>query len=250
MSFVDRIVYRFIHRTRHGDGDRVHDEVGGAHHGHGDRQSADATHGPGVRHTPGPGRTDDLIEPGRFSGEHADRYAQRSRTRSRTRFYRRIARDVARLAPPDGHVLDVGTGPGTLLLEIARPRPDLRATGVDVEPAMVRTAAQAAREEALADRVAVHAADVTDLPLAAAGVAVAVAAVTGAPGQAGRGAAHERGPGRRPGAPPPVVDFGSVSHEPPAAAVAAAAPTARAERSRRWAWGLPALATWEARIRA
>src|SRR5690606_30465034 len=250
MSFVDRIVYRFIHRTRHGDGDRVHDEVGGAHHGHGDRQSADATHGPGVRHTPGPGRTDDLIEPGRFSGEHADRYAQRSRTRSRTRFYRRIARDVARLAPPDGHVLDVGTGPGTLLLEIARSRPDLRATGVDVEPAMVRTAAQAAREESLADRVAVHAADVTDLPLAAAGVDVVVATLTAHHWPDVRAAVHELVRVLRPGGTLLVVDFGSVVHEPLVAALAAAAPTARVERSRRWAWGLPALATWEARIRA
>src|SRR5690606_3794034 len=45
--------------------------------------------------------------------------------------YRRLARDIAGFAPDGGHVLDVGTGPGVLLAELARIRPDLRLTGVD-----------------------------------------------------------------------------------------------------------------------
>ena len=33
------------------------------------------------------------------------------------RMYRRFAADIAQLAPPDADVLDIGTGPGVLLVE-------------------------------------------------------------------------------------------------------------------------------------
>ncbi|MDQ2625241.1 MAG: hypothetical protein M3Y20_08805, partial [Actinomycetota bacterium] len=101
MSIVDRIVYRFIHRNKHGEAGRAHDEVGGAHHAHAGH--AHAGHGSvGQGHgadDDGPHEHGDLTEPGRFGGEHAERYAKRSRSWSRRRFYRRIARDVAQLAP-------------------------------------------------------------------------------------------------------------------------------------------------------
>ncbi|HLT11379.1 MAG TPA: class I SAM-dependent methyltransferase [Micromonosporaceae bacterium] len=54
--------------------------------------------------------------------------------------YRRLARDIAGFAPDGGHVLDVGTGPGVLLAELARIRPDLRLTGVDPSADMVDAA--------------------------------------------------------------------------------------------------------------
>jgi ubiquinone/menaquinone biosynthesis C-methylase UbiE len=54
--------------------------------------------------------------------------------------YRRIADDIAMAAPHGGEVLDVGTGPGVLLVEIAKRRPDLRLTGVDLSADMVATA--------------------------------------------------------------------------------------------------------------
>jgi ubiquinone/menaquinone biosynthesis C-methylase UbiE len=54
--------------------------------------------------------------------------------------YRRLARDVATLVPEGGAVLDVGTGPGVLLVELARRRPDLRVTGLDRSPDMVSAA--------------------------------------------------------------------------------------------------------------
>jgi len=54
--------------------------------------------------------------------------------------YRRLARDIARTAPHGAAVLDVGTGPGVLLAELARLRPDLRLTGVDLSSDMVAAA--------------------------------------------------------------------------------------------------------------
>lgn len=54
--------------------------------------------------------------------------------------YRRIAADVVTALRPEASVLDVGTGPGRLLVEIAQLRPDLRVTGVDPASDMVDTA--------------------------------------------------------------------------------------------------------------
>jgi ubiquinone/menaquinone biosynthesis C-methylase UbiE len=75
------------------------------------------------------------------------------------RIYRRLARDIADVAPKDAAVLDVGTGPGVLLAELARLRPDLRLTGIDLSPDMV-----AAARKNVADRATVQVADVADLP--------------------------------------------------------------------------------------
>ena len=52
--------------------------------------------------------------------------------------YRRLAADVAGAAPNGGTVLDIGTGPGVLLVELAARRPDLRLTGVDLSADMIR----------------------------------------------------------------------------------------------------------------
>ncbi|HEY8453060.1 MAG: class I SAM-dependent methyltransferase [Micromonosporaceae bacterium] len=54
--------------------------------------------------------------------------------------YRRLAADVAAAAPHGAAVLDVGTGPAVLLVELARLRPDLRLTGVDPSADMVAAA--------------------------------------------------------------------------------------------------------------
>lgn len=230
VSLVDRIVFRLIHRR------------GATAHVHGAHEHAPEHAG---RQTPGRDGSDDLTAPGRFAGEHADRYATSSRSRGRRRFYRRIARDVARLTPDGGHVLDVGTGPGMLLLEIARSRPDLRATGVDLEPAMVEIAARLADDEGLAARVTFHAADVTALPLDAGSVDVAVATLTAHHWADVPGAVRELVRVLRPGGTLLVVDFRSAVHEPLTAALAAEAPGASPRRTTRWAWSLPALAAWE-----
>lgn len=56
------------------------------------------------------------------------------------RAYRRIAADVAAGAPEGAAILDVGTGPGVLLVELAKRRPDLQLTGIDISPDMITAA--------------------------------------------------------------------------------------------------------------
>jgi len=96
--------------------------------------------------------------PGAFEGRSSRIYDVVAR-RFLRRFYRRLAEDIARLAPEGAAVLDVGTGPGVLLAELAARRPDLRLTGVDLSADMVA----AARRNVRAGDV-VQVADVTDLP--------------------------------------------------------------------------------------
>ncbi|MFV2104219.1 class I SAM-dependent methyltransferase [Micromonospora sp. LOL_024] len=78
--------------------------------------------------------------------------------------YRRVAAEVAAVAPESATILDVGTGPGRLLHELAGGRPDLTLAGVDPSPHMIRVAEQAAASRALGHRVRFQVADVADLP--------------------------------------------------------------------------------------
>ena len=76
--------------------------------------------------------------------------------------YRRLADDVAATAPQGAALLDVGTGPGVLLVEIARRRPDLSLTGMDLSADMVTAAQRNLRP--YADRATVRVGNVTALP--------------------------------------------------------------------------------------
>jgi ubiquinone/menaquinone biosynthesis C-methylase UbiE len=78
--------------------------------------------------------------------------------------YRRIAIDIDIDAGVGrgAAVLDVGTGPGGLLVELARRRPDLTLEGVDLSREMIRLAEVNVR--ALSDRVHVRVADGARLP--------------------------------------------------------------------------------------
>ena len=76
--------------------------------------------------------------------------------------YRRIAADIAQLAPAGARVLDIGTGPGVLLVELAALRPDARLTGVDLSADMIVSAHR--NLEPYADRASTQVADVTHLP--------------------------------------------------------------------------------------
>ena len=51
--------------------------------------------------------------------------------------YRRVAELVVAELPKDARVLDVGTGPGRLLLAMAKRRPDAQLTGIDPSADMV-----------------------------------------------------------------------------------------------------------------
>lgn len=76
--------------------------------------------------------------------------------------YRRLAADVDRAAPEGCAVLDVGTGPGVLLVEVAARRPDLRLTGVDLSADMIAAATR--NLEPFGERASACVGDVTSLP--------------------------------------------------------------------------------------
>jgi ubiquinone/menaquinone biosynthesis C-methylase UbiE len=86
-----------------------------------------------------------------------DRHAERLTRRLRAR----IVADVTAADLGDGaRVLDAGTGPGRLPVEIAAALPHLRLDGVDLSPQMI----EHARHRPGADTVTFTAADVSDLP--------------------------------------------------------------------------------------
>lgn len=85
--------------------------------------------------------------------------------------YRRVADDVTvlpRLAtmPEISAVLEIGSGPGELALEIARRLPSTEIVGIDLADAMIQRAAERAQVEGLRERVRFIHADAAGLPLA------------------------------------------------------------------------------------
>jgi ubiquinone/menaquinone biosynthesis C-methylase UbiE len=78
--------------------------------------------------------------------------------------YRRVAGDIVGSAPQAGVVLDVGTGPGRLLHEVAARRHDLKLSGADLSPDMITVAEQVAESSGLGHRISFRVADVTALP--------------------------------------------------------------------------------------
>jgi len=67
-------------------------------------------------------------------------------------WFRRIAEDIdAKVG--SGAVLDVGTGPSRLPMEIAKRSPRLRVVGIDISKGMIDVANDNARKSGLADRV-------------------------------------------------------------------------------------------------
>jgi len=90
--------------------------------------------------------------------------------------YQRVADEVAALAPDT--VLDVGTGPGALAIEIATRCGSCSVIGVDLAPEMLAIAEGRARGAGVADRVRFQVADAAALPLADASVDVAVSTLS------------------------------------------------------------------------
>lgn len=76
--------------------------------------------------------------------------------------YRMIAEEVAAIGASS--VLDVGTGPGALAVEIAR-RADTHVVGVDLAPEMLATAGRRAAEAGVTARVRFVVADAAQLPM-------------------------------------------------------------------------------------
>lgn len=63
-----------------------------------------------------------------------------------------------------GRILDVGTGPGYLPIEIATRAPGLELDGIDLSPAMVKIARKHAAKRGVADRVRFQRAHAAELP--------------------------------------------------------------------------------------
>lgn len=78
-------------------------------------------------------------------------------------FYRDVASEVAG-SIRQGIILDIGTGPGRLPLQIAHLIPDVKVVGLDVSPVMIRAAVKRAEKESLLDRVTFVAGDANNLP--------------------------------------------------------------------------------------
>lgn len=108
-----------------------------------------------------------------FDQKRSAAYERRA-TRLLGGLYRLVAADVAELAPPGATVLDIGTGPGRLLHEIAARRADLVLGGVDLSADMVALATASAGD--WSSRITV--ADVADLPHADDSVDVAVSTLS------------------------------------------------------------------------
>lgn len=97
--------------------------------------------------------------------------------------YRRVADDVAALpqlatSSEVRAVLEIGSGPGELALEIARSLPGGEVVGVDLAEAMIATAIERARAARLDGRVRFVLADAAALPLADASFDVAVSTLS------------------------------------------------------------------------
>lgn len=93
-----------------------------------------------------------------IEGRHSNRYDRMARLLLKP-LYRKIAKDIAASAPQGAGVLDVGTGPGILLKELGRIRPDLRLAGIDLAADMIDHA-----KHNLGDGIELHATDVAALP--------------------------------------------------------------------------------------
>lgn len=99
--------------------------------------------------------------PAAFQGRRSRMYDFLARRLLRG-FYRSIADDVARSGPERGFLLDVGTGPGVLLMELVHRRPHLQLVGIDLSSDMVAAAERNLR--AFGDRASARVGDVVDLP--------------------------------------------------------------------------------------
>jgi ubiquinone/menaquinone biosynthesis C-methylase UbiE len=80
--------------------------------------------------------------------------------------YRTVAADAVPVAAEAATVVDIGTGPGRLPVELARRRSDLRLVGVDPSVDMVALGRANADKAGVEDRVSFIAAYAEDLPFA------------------------------------------------------------------------------------
>lgn len=97
--------------------------------------------------------------------------------------YRRVADDLvteSRLAglAESSSVLEIGSGPGELAVEIARRLPAATVVGIDLAPAMIDRSLDQARTTGLAERIRFELADAAALPLGDASFDVVVSTLS------------------------------------------------------------------------
>jgi ubiquinone/menaquinone biosynthesis C-methylase UbiE len=105
-----------------------------------------------------------LIHPRVFSDPvWAEGYARREGKRS-AQLGRKAAEMLRRAGFQAGRLLDVGCGPGTFALELARAFPGSEVVGIDLAEPLVAMAREAARAAGLDGRVVFEVADVQRIP--------------------------------------------------------------------------------------
>ena len=92
------------------------------------------------------------------------RYQRLTRRPFRGIHTRLLADVVAANLPRGARILDVGTGPGTIPIDLATAAPQLTIDGLDLSAPMIDHAAAAARVAGCDDRVTFVAADAGDMP--------------------------------------------------------------------------------------
>jgi ubiquinone/menaquinone biosynthesis C-methylase UbiE len=88
-----------------------------------------------------------------------------SKTNIFQRNYELVARDILSYCSGEG-ILDVGTGPGWLLLKLHQFSPGLRLTGVDASPSMVAIARKNMARAGLSEVIAVKEGEASNMPFA------------------------------------------------------------------------------------
>jgi len=106
-----------------------------------------------------------LFHPEGIPGPGALFYNALSKTKSFQKFYEMVAKDIIDHCDR-GSILDIGTGPGWLLLKLNALSSDLQITGSDISPTMVDRARQNLAAAGLQDRIAVVQNEGNHLPFA------------------------------------------------------------------------------------
>lgn len=129
-----------------------------------------------------------------------------------SRIWTKIAEDVVTMAPKGGTVVDLGCGPGTVLLLLRAKRPDLTLIGTDIDPAMIAIAERKAQGK---DITFIEAsADALPLPPASADIVVSSLVFHHLPTEVKRGAFREVKRLLKPGGQLLLCDFARAESSP------------------------------------
>jgi ubiquinone/menaquinone biosynthesis C-methylase UbiE len=104
------------------------------------------------------------LEETQFTRREAARFYDAHARRFMMPVFRRFAARAAKICPPGSRVLDAGTGSGLAAIELAKARPDLRITGIDIAEDMLVLARENVCGAALDGQITLQRADAAGLP--------------------------------------------------------------------------------------